>query len=203
MDGAFADIFFFDLADVRRILASEKIEGDSMDGILVSWLMAAKVLFDKSGLTTKAARHAHQVRFFIPEIERAGIIQKMSYNLRQNRRYYESGDAVYRAALGIRLLYSITELITGFLTLHNEPWRGEKHAIAFMKNQSVDFYNAFLAYQSATGLAEKIAAYEKMVGTIQHLHPLLDYRTPVCIPARDSQTEAENQLKEFWERLTS
>ena len=203
IDGAFADIFFFDLADVRRILASEKIEGDSIDGILVSWLMAAKVLFDKSGLTTKAVRHAHQVRFFIPEKERAGTIQKMSYNLLQNRRYYESGDDMYRAALGIRLLYSVTELITGFLTLHHEPWRGEKHAIAFMKNRSANFYRAFLAYQSATGLAEKIAAYEKMVGAIQHLHPLLDYRAPVCIPARDSQTEAENQLKEFWERVSS
>lgn len=67
IDGAFADIFFFDLADVRRILASEKIEGDSIDGILVSWLMAAKVLFDKSGLTTKAVRHAPQGVFTVKE----------------------------------------------------------------------------------------------------------------------------------------
>ncbi|MEK7207999.1 MAG: hypothetical protein AAB699_00445 [Patescibacteria group bacterium] len=54
-----------DLVDF--ILASEKIEGDSMDGILVSWLTATKVLFDKSGLTTKAVRHAPQGVFTVKE----------------------------------------------------------------------------------------------------------------------------------------
>ncbi len=203
VDGAFADIFFFDHRDIRRILAAEKVDGNSMVGILVSWLLTAKILFDKSGLTTKASEHAHQVMFFIPEKERIDIIQKISYNLLQNRRYYDSEDDAYREALGIRLLYSVTELITGFLTLHNEPWRGEKYAIAFMKSRNVDFYNAFLVYQSAACLATKIEAYEKMASVIQHLHPLLDYRTPVSTSTHDSQSETANQLKKFWERLTS
>lgn len=203
IDGAFADIFFFDHKDIHRVLAVEKMDANSMDGILITWLLKAKILFDKSGIITKTKEYARRVLLFVSEKERKEIIQKISYNYFQNRRYYDRRDKVYREALGIRLLYSVTELITGFLTLHNEPWRGEKHAIAFMKSRDIDFYNAFLVYQSASGLASKMEAYEKMVRTINHLHSLLDYRTPVYISAHEVQIETENQLKEFWERLTS
>lgn len=201
IDGAFADIFFFDHKDIRKVLAVEKMDGNSMDGILISWLLRAKILFDKSGLITKTKGHTRRVLLFVSEKERKDIIQKISYNYFQNTRYYNSSDALYRDALEIRLLYSITELITGFLTLHGEPWRGEKHAIAFMKTKDKYFYETFLEYQTSSNLKLRMEAYEKMMAAIKYLFPLLDYHQPVYNSIREDSNNTEKKLKEYWREL--
>lgn len=201
IDNIFADIFFFDQKDLRRILAVKTLDGNSMDGILVSWLLTAKILFDKTGLTTQMKDRAHQISLFVSEKERKDIIQKISYSYLQTTRYYNSGDALYRDALEIRLLHSVIELITGFFTLHGEPWRGEKHATAFMRREDAQFYSALLDYQTAAKLSSKVTAYEKMVERIKYTSPLLDYRQPVCISKEGDSQEAIKTLRAYWEQF--
>ncbi|MEK7207989.1 MAG: nucleotidyltransferase domain-containing protein [Patescibacteria group bacterium] len=204
IDGAFADIFFFDHQDLHKILAAQKIAGNTMDGILVSWLNKAKILFDKSGLTTKAEEHAWRVDLFIPQKEYERTAQEISYNYIQNRRYYESENETYREALGIRLLYSVTELITGFLTIKGEPWRGEKHAITFFKHTDSEFHGAFQDYQASTNLVERMRAYEKMVDKIRSSAPLFNYREPICLSKDEcSSGNVSDTLKTYWRNLTS
>ena len=201
IDGLFADIFFFDQEDVRKIITSKIVNGNAVSGILASWLQKARIFFDKSGLTTTAKEHAERIALVVSEKESRDTLQKISYNFIQNRRYYSASNTLYHEALEVRMLYSVVELITGFLTLRGESWRGEKHAIHFMKTEGPDFYNAFLAYKKSSNLNEKMRAYEAMVKVIRKTNTLFDYRQPICVSKQEETPLNEEKLLQYWKKL--
>ena len=164
IDEVFADIFFFDLADLKRIRDCAGKYENPMDGAFMSWLKKADIKFDKSGnllaLKNKAGESGESP---VPTKDKDSFWQKINYNFVCNKRYFESNDPLYLEALELRLLYSVIEVICGYIAFMDIPWRGEKEAVKYLKNNHPDFYNIFKLYSTSNNLADKFRFYEQMV----------------------------------------
>jgi len=202
--GIFADIFFFDKTDLKRLVRAKKLDGNSMDGILLSWIQKADIKFDKSGLLTKIKRWASKIHLFISEADKKDILQKISYSYNRNERYFKSKNKKYLEILNILLINSVIELVIGFLTLRNKPWRGEKDAIAFIEKRSPSFRHLFLKLNKAMSIESKMKIYKKMVKKVLPKgFSLYSYKEPVCISKNKNTKEEMNKLKIFWKRISS
>ena len=147
IDGVFADIFFFDQSDLARIASATEVDWNSTDGILVSWLQRASIQFDHSGSLTKLkAQVVDLTQTGVIRADKRSFWQKINYNLVANQRYFASPDPLYHEALNLRLLYSVMELVCGYLAWRDIPWRGEKQAIAYLQDKALDFYELFRRY---------------------------------------------------------
>jgi hypothetical protein len=167
IDGVFADVFFFDRSDLERIGHAETLPANGLDAILVSWLRKASILFDKTGAVTALQSAIMSTdNFRVPEEEKRRVWKDINYNLVANTRYFQAEDPIYHEALGIRLLYSVSELLTGYLALRDRPWRGEKDAIAYLKEVDPDFYRSFQAYLGAMDLQKRFEYYREMAGRV-------------------------------------
>jgi hypothetical protein len=204
IDGVFSDIFFFTKADLETLLGSTTVSANTPleQGILLSWVRNAKIIFDRSGTLTKLHASAPWITQEIPDHEKVDILQRVSYNLFQNTRYFLSNDPVYHEALNIRLLYSVVECISAFLTLRDRPWRGEKDAIVYLKETGASLYRDFLSFQTATSLDEKMTCYEAMAQKVPPLGTeLFDYTTSIPLTKGPTTQEQLDSLRTYWEKL--
>lgn len=164
IDGVFADIFFFDLADLKRIGESKDIDSDNFDSILLDWIKKSSIYFDKSGVLTELKSKASKIDTAHPSNRsKKGFWQKINYNFVANKRYFGSNDPLYMEALELRLLYSLIEVICGYIAFRDIPWRGEKEAVKYLKNNHPDFYNIFKSYSTSNNLTDKFRFYEQMI----------------------------------------
>ncbi len=163
IDGAFADIFFFDLADLARMSTKSNDDSNGIEGIFLDWLKKADIQFDKSGTLTALQKTKAGTSFSVSTNEKRSFWQKINYNFVANKRYFESGDPLYHQALELRLLYSVMEVICGYLAFRNIPWRGEKDAVRNLSLRAHDFYVLFQKYLSAKSLGDRFGLYSKMV----------------------------------------
>lgn len=205
IDGAFADIFFFEKSELEKLLEASTVSANSPleAGILVSWILKSEVLFDKSGILTKLKVHAPKILPTIPEYEKLDILQRVSYNLFQNNRYFLSKNSTYHEALEVRLLYSVVECVSAFLALRDRPWRGEKDAVAYIKEVSPGFYTDFLSFNTATDLNAKMAAYKSLaLKTTPPGTTLFDYAIPVPLSKGPTSYDTLEDLRRFWANLS-
>ena len=164
VDGIFADIFFFDLADLKRIEDGAGKHENPMDSTFMSWLKKSDIKFDKSGSLSALKNEADESdESSIPTKDKDSFWQKINYNFVANKRYFESNDLLYLEALELRLLYSVIEVICGYLAFRDISWRGEKEAVKYLKNNHQDFYDIFKSYSISNNLADKFRFYEQMI----------------------------------------
>jgi len=203
IDDTFADIFFFDTRELTDIIRYEKANGSSSNGMLLSWLQKGDIKFDKSGLLKQLKAKLPEIKLIISEHEKTVFLDKISYNLLANKRYFSSTDPIYKEALEVRLMYSIPDLFVGFLVLRDQPWRGEKDAIKFVKENDPKFYELFLEYQKTTDLERKMSLYSRMAekAISKGMKPF-DYRKPVCLSKGDNTPEEVAKLQNFWDQIT-
>ncbi len=167
IDGVFADIFFFDLLDLKRIENNVGKYTNSTDDIFVHWLKKADIKFDKS----ETLSHLKDIikssgESLFSNVSQDSFWQKINYNFVTNKRYFESKDPLYLEALEIRLLYSVMEVICGYLSFRNVAWRGEKGAVTYLKNNHPDFYNLFVEYSKYGLLETRFSLYAQMVSLV-------------------------------------
>jgi predicted nucleotidyltransferase len=164
IDNIFAEIFFFDLSDIQRIVLSKNIDSDNFDAILLDWIKKSNIYFDKSGVTTNLKSKASEIdTSHVSEKSKRGYWQRINHNYIADKRYFDSGDKVYHEALEMKLFYSMEQVTCGYFALRDIPWRGEKNAILYMKENAKDFYKLFQDYAWATSLSERFKAYSQMV----------------------------------------
>jgi hypothetical protein len=201
IDGIFADIFFFDRADLQRITQADDIDANSIDGILLSWLEKANLEFDKTGSISELQKNKTvRENCDVTDSEQRTAHQKISYNFVANARYFESDDPLYHEALEIRLLYSVIELITGYFILRGIPWRGEKNAVAYCKVYDPEFYGLFQKYTQSSDLKTRFELYRVMVArTLPDGYSLWSQHDTIAVPKNPNADSA--MLKEYWERL--
>jgi predicted nucleotidyltransferase len=158
IDNTFADIFFFDLADIKN----------ATDTLLSHWLKNADIRFDKSGATTelKMKANASDRAITVSIKEKQNFWQKINYNFVANKRYFESNNQLYHEALDLRLLYSTIEVICGYFALRDIPWRGEKNAVTVLAINHPDFYDLFKKYSASQSLKDRFLYYSQMVALV-------------------------------------
>jgi predicted nucleotidyltransferase len=166
VDGIFADIFFFDLSDLNRIEAQSGKYENETDPVFVTWLKKSDIKFDKSGTLTLLKQKMTNTKDVVLEKIKKNLWQKINYNYVANKRYFESNDPLYHETLELRLLYSVIEVICGYIEFRDEAWRGEKEAIKYLKGNYQDFYDIFKSYSASNNLVDKFRFYEQMVDSV-------------------------------------
>lgn len=205
IDGLFSDIFIFERKDLQRIEDSKELSANSMDAIFVTWLGKATIAFDKSGTTTRLlnAVPALNARMRIPLSEKQEVWRRINHNFVNNLRYFASNEPIYLEALEIRLQNSVTELLTGFLTLNNEPWRGEKHAVKYISQTDAAFYQNYKAFLSANTVQARFEVYKKMLESLVTAGRSLWKQGDLEIVSSDPKTTfSKEDLVTYWNRLT-
>jgi len=163
IDGIFAEIFFFDLADLKRIASSNTIDSENFDAILLDWIKKSNIYFDKSGVLTELKSKAQKIdTSYQSGKSKKGFWQRINHNYIADKRYFDSREPLYHEALEIKLFYSMEQVICAYFAFRDIPWRGEKNAVLYLKDKAPDFYKLFQNYTSATSLNQRFEAYSKM-----------------------------------------
>lgn len=209
IDGIFADIYFFDLENIREIkealflpTQNSKIK-HKMNALLYSWLKKGDIKFDKSGELTKLKTLEKEIR--IPQTKSFSSWNNTNYNLEANTRYFNSNNPLYHEALEIRLMYSVPQIICSYLDFVGQPWEGEKKTLTYFKEHDSNFYNLFLKYTQATNLTERFSIYKQMAERVFSLNPNYKIWNKIEIIAKSQreQFENNNDLVEYWQSLIS
>lgn len=209
IDGIFADIYFFDLENIREIRESlflptqnSKIK-HRMNALLYSWAKVGDIKFDKSGELTKLKALEKEIK--IPQVQIFRSWNNTNYNFEANTRYFNSNDPLYHEALEIRLMYSVPQIICTYLDFIGKPWEGEKKAIIYLKEHDIDFYNLFIKYTRATNLTERFNFYKQMAERVFSLNP--EYKvwdkTEIIAKSQREQFENSSDLVDYWQSLIS
>lgn len=164
IDGQLGDLYFFHRTQIETLIGGKQVNAESVTGKLTEWVQTGTILFDREGLleglksvakvqslTMKAGDAAHRIWFGV------------NFNFAHNRRYFNSGDELYRQALEIRLLYCLMDLLTAYFTLRSLPWEGEKSAIAHLQKHDPDYGELFFRALRETQLENKFNFYTILV----------------------------------------
>jgi len=160
----FADIFFFDLDFLHALQEKKEVSANSFDGMFCEWLTKGAIQYDPQNILASYKKHIQEKppHMHLTELEKRDAWVKINYNYIANLRYYHSQDTLYHAALELRLLYSVIELITAYFSFRSIPWRGEKNAVAYFKKNDPEFFSLFKKYTSSITLDEKIGTYQEL-----------------------------------------
>ncbi len=197
----FSDIFFFDVEFLDKVKKMNKVPANSFEGMLLSWLMKGRIEHDPDGLLTNLKKIATSTKLVIPSSEKAEVLTRINYGLIANRRYLSSDDAAYHAALELRLLYSVIELVTAYFTLRDIPWRGEKDAIQFLAVHDPEYRDLLFACMRSISLKEKMRGYEVLFQKTV-TDPEQIWKADFVVPVPQDRNAADmKSLLEFWKNL--
>ncbi len=198
----FADIFFFDTSFLKRLNTKNTFTANDFDGMFVTWLTLAKIVYDPDALLKKlCVKLEHQSpEFTFAKQEQQDLWVKVNYNYIANTRYYKSNNTLYHQTLELRLLYSITELVTAYFSFRNIPWRGEKAAIEYLEQHDPEYLKHFQAYSFSTNLEQKVKSYKGLFS--QTLHGEFKQWDKDFVIPMSSQHHYDPKLIGFWESLS-
>ena len=164
IDGQLGDLYFFHRPQIETLIRGEQGRAGGFAEKLTEWVQTGTILFDREGLleglkstakvqplTVKADDVAHRTWFGI------------NFNFAHNKRYFNSGDKLYRQALEIRLLYCQNDLLVAYFTLRGFPWEGEKTAITYLQKHDPEYSALFFRTLRETQLENKFALYTALV----------------------------------------
>ena len=199
----FADIFFFDHSDLNRIENSIELPAGELDAVFINWLKKAIIQFDKSGKITrlKGIVESLEEKIVASKLDKDIFWQKINYNFVVNSRYFYSHDPLYLKALEIRLLYSVSELLSGYFKFWDISWQGEKKAIKYLESQDSRFYKAFILYTEAFNLNERFEAYCQMIDLVFPENFKLWKKGDILPQAKDPAKANNEQLIKYWQKL--
>ena len=203
VENRFADIFFFDVAWVKRLAAKREVFGNGFDGMFIRWLAQGSIAYDPANLLRELKQKISErpPRQNVSDAEKRDAWEKVNYNFVANARYYRSRDARYHTALEFRLLYSVIELVTAYFLFRNIPWRGEKAAVRHFEEHDQKFLEAFRKYSASGSLEKKMKYYQKMFNRIftgEYQRWKDDFVIPIS-----NQNQYDKNLIKFWNQLTN
>jgi predicted nucleotidyltransferase len=191
IDSLPADIFFYSLDDINRII-SDKHAKEGGETWLMHWLPEGKISFDKSGDLSKLQSISSEIQHSA-DTSASTSAYKMNYNLVNNTRYFESDDPLYHSALEIRLLYSIVESFVGYFSMRHLYWKGEKKAIRYLEENNPEYFSIFQKAARASNLRDKFSAYRDLVErSFTTEYPKWD---------KDVTASIEGDFGSFWNEL--
>lgn len=207
IDGVFADIYFFDLDNVKKIIDTSFLpinDGGvkhAMDEYLYAWAKKGDIKFDKSGEITKLKNIDKEV--LLPEEKLFFSWNDTNYNYETNKRYYLANNSTYHEALEVRLMYSIPQILCTYMDFIGRPWRGEKDMLMYVKENDTEFYNLFIEYTKAVDLKGRFSVYEKMIKrlfVLNERYPIWN-RTEIIAKYQNTQSKNSEDLIQYWNEL--
>lgn len=204
IDGKPADIFFYDIAVLQKLLADEVIPANTMDAVLISWLPKADVRFDKSGTLTSLKNKYSELerKIEVPQTEISKWESLINSGYVVNKRYYDSNSPEYHELLQIKLLQDLYNIFMGYFEFRNIPWRGEKQMLRYLKENDADFYNLYTSCIKASTIKEKFEIYSELVKKVFYgNYGMWNNNTVNPFIKGHLSNEEKSHLVEYWNRL--
>ena len=201
VEGHFSDIFFFDVDFLKQLQDKGNILANDFDGMFVEWLAKGKIEHDPEGFLLALKDKISENSFVqnITESEKKSLWAKINYNFIANKRYYDSGNELYRKALELRLLHSVIEIFIAYFSFRNIPWRGEKEAVKYLEQNDQEFLLVFNNYSKSNTIEDKIKHYEELFAHSffgDHQKWPDDF-----VIAISKENQYNQELKNFWDKL--
>jgi predicted nucleotidyltransferase len=201
IEGKFADIFFFDLAFVKRCAKLNTIPANGFEGIFLTWLAKGRIEKDEreilTNLKTTAQKKVKTLK--ISTEEKRDHWFKINYNYIANKRYFNSDNGLYHDALEFRLLYSVSELIVAYFVFRDIPWRGEKEAVMHLKKDDRNTYACFTKYFKSQTVNDRYMSYAKLFKRVLVSSDQQWDKDFLVIV--NSKHQIEESLTTFWNKL--
>jgi hypothetical protein len=199
----FTEVFFFDLKDLERIFSLTSVVSDHFDAIFIDWLKKSEILFDKSGvLSSLKSKLAHIGISSVSDKSKLGYWQRINHNYITDKRYFDSGDEIYLKALEIKLFYSMEQLICSYFAFRDLPWRGEKNAVLYLRENDKDFYDLFERYIKSSKIDEKFDLYSNMFDMVHTGKYKKWDKSVMAILDKDYKLKSKEDLNLSWLPLT-
>ena len=166
IDNRLADMLFTTTTKIKEIVSHKKLDfaGDSFEGQVIHWVKEGNILFDRQGLLKKLQKQFKNKNFprAAEDNYLYGIWHNINYNILQNRRMAKSKDPIYAITVDVRLLYSVVQLFTSYFAFRKIPWRGEKAALRYLKQNDPKFFNILAKCLKETNRDKKLKLYEAL-----------------------------------------
>lgn len=202
------DLIFVDRTHVETILtADQPIDPGDWSGRLAVWLADSTLRFDRHGQLAAAQRksRASPVLRALDEIDVTQARFSLNYNVAQTARLLASDDPVYRLAALVRMQwFGVGDLLTHYLTIRQQPWRGEKAAIRYLQAHDAGYLARFEQFMVETDPSQKFQLYRQLAQAAAApaggLWP--SNTTALQLERAPEQTASRHaEAKAFWEAL--
>lgn len=202
IENRLADIFFLDFGFVARLKNKKVVSANDLEGMVVEWLAHGKIEYDPTGalFTLKAKIDEEPPRQRIHDSEKRDLWIKVNYNFIANFRHHNSPDEIYHQALELRLLYSVIELVVAYFSFRDIPWRGEKAAVKYLKQNDAVFFSALLAWLESSDRNEKMNHYQRLFEMV-FFGKYQKWPDDFIVPLSDHNRD-EEELISFWQAIT-
>jgi predicted nucleotidyltransferase len=203
-----AEIVFFSADTIEEWLAMETFDAESYAGSMLRRLQKARVAFDSTGRITrlyeKALSSSWKEEHDQQKVWEAWF--NCNYDLQHTKRLLTSPDPVYLIAGDLRLLTTISDLLTTYFLIRQVPWQGGKEAIRYLMSHDPDYLEVFQHCLAETNRERKVDLYEKVAAlTLAPLGAVWSYDA-TAIELRtggEMQPELLQAAFAWWELLIS
>ena len=203
IENRFADIFFFDLAFVKRCAKRDVIPANGFEGIFLTWLAKGRIEKDEQQILAKLqTKSLSKIELLtVSTEEKQDNWFKINYNYIANTRYFRSGNKLYLQALEIRLLYSVSELIVAYFAFRDVPWRGEKAAVIYLEKNDPQTYDCFKEYVKSQTVNDRYRVYASLFEKVM----VADYQpwNKDFLVILNLRQKIDTSLEKFWNELLS
>lgn len=207
IDGKPADIFFYDIQTLEKLMNDQDISANTMGAVLVSWLETANIGFDKSGTLSKLKKDIQEVKakMKVPVVELKKFESWINSAYITNKRYFESNNPEYHELLEIKLLQDTYNLLMAYFEFRNIPWRGEKQVMRYLKVNDPTFYNLYMSCVKAQSVSEKFKIYSDLVKVVFNDGEYGLWNKNIINPSiKGTATEEEkDKAVEYWKSLVN
>ncbi|MEM7127297.1 MAG: hypothetical protein AAF702_13275 [Chloroflexota bacterium] len=210
IDGRMADVVINRTSMVTELLAQvQPVPATSMEGYFLQKVKLGEILYDKTGLLTKAkqyiAESSKTAEWLNPVSDQARYASWFWPNvgLYHIRRMVQSNDPIYETAVDMMLMGGIGSICREYFQIRNLPWQGEKVAIRLLEKQDPGFLALFRECVDESDRRKKVDLYTQLVErAIAPIGPLFAPGiTAVCLEDRSQQPARVEEALRFWEEL--
>ena len=164
--GRMADVILSSRGMLGKIAEAGKkpFNAGSIERMLEKYIITGKVALDRGGLLgrIRKTRGRLPVPVSHPDLDAYKTWNYINYNLKQAERYALMKDPVSREALNLRLHYSVTAVVSGYLLFRGHEWKGEKEAFNWLLRNAAPFYRLVQVFFREQNAAKKLGIFRLM-----------------------------------------
>jgi hypothetical protein len=164
VDDRLTEVYCITRQALDRITTAEAWPSASEEGVVVAWLRLGRIVLDRDG-ELAAARDVARSTIRLMEATDEQVYHawvKIGYNVAQMKRYLAMGDDIANLTVDMRLLYSLSEVMTSYFVVRRLPWQGEKAAIRYWMEHDPVFLEMFQACLAELDRQRKVGLYEEV-----------------------------------------
>lgn len=165
IDHRLAEIYFMSAAELDRILQqAAAVSSESYAAAVVGWLRTGRIVWDRSGRLGKAQQTVRKDTLVRPP-DLTTVYNtwfSINYNLQHTKWVLSSDDPVYQMKVDLRLLFSLSDLWTGYFRIRQIPWHGHKHSINYMMEHDPSYFALFQQCVATCDRHGRFTLYEEL-----------------------------------------